>query len=126
MELKMDKVQALTAFWNSFGLPAYDDASVPDKAAFPYITFNVATDSLGNVTNLTANVWYRSTSLRDITHKVEEISKAISYSFKTLPFDGGYIYMTRGTPFAQRMDDPDDNLIKRYYINVQAEYLCAD
>lgn len=122
----MDKVQALDKFWNGFALPAYDESSVPDQAQFPYITYSVSMDSLGNVVNLHANLWYRSTSWRESTLKVEEISKDISYGFKTIPFDGGYIYITRGAPFAQRMDDPDDNLIKRYYINVQAEFLCLD
>lgn len=122
----MDKVQALTAFWNSFGIPAYDDASVPDEAQFPYITFGVSTDSLGNVVNLNASLWYRSTSWREITQKVEEISKYIGYGFRTVPFDNGYIYITRGAPFAQRMDDPNDDKVKRYYINVQAEYLCEN
>lgn len=121
----MDKVQALTNFWNSFGIPAYDETSVPDQMEFPYITFGVSTDSLGNVVNLNASIWYRSSSWRDITKKVEEISERISYGFITLPFDGGFIYLTRGTPFAQRMSDPNDDKVRRYYLNLQAEYLSA-
>ena len=34
----MDKAQSLDAFWNSFGVDAYDESSVPDEKylKFPY------------------------------------------------------------------------------------------
>lgn len=120
----MDKAQALHQFWSSFGVDAYDENSVPDNAILPYITYNVATDSLGNVVSLHADLWDKSTSWRKVTQLSEEIAQKIKqHNDYTIKFDGGYIYLCGGTPFAQRVGDPEKD-IKRIYINVQAEYLC--
>ena len=118
----MDKVQTLVKFWNSFDIPAYDENSVPDKAEPPYITFNVVTDNLGHVVNLYGNIWYKSASWRDAERKALQIAKYIGYGHRTMKVDEGILYITRGTPFSQRMADTDDR-IKRIYINLQVEYL---
>lgn len=121
----MNKETALHNFWNSFGVDAYDETSVPDKATFPYITYNMATDSLGNVVPLHAQLWYKSNSWLGVTALKDAIAARITgENYETVKFDGGYIYIAGGTPFAQRIDDENDT-IKRIYINAQAEFLCA-
>lgn len=122
----MDKAQALHIFWSSFGLPAYDEASVPsgdDTPQFPYITYTVATDALDGSLPLVASLWYKSTSWRDITLKSEEIALRIETMEKPIPIDTGYLWIVRGTPFAQRMAEPDDNTIRRILLNIVAEFL---
>lgn len=122
----MDKVQALDKFWNSFGIPAYDENSVPDDAKLPYITYNVVMDNLDNVVNMYASIWYRSTSWREVTLKACEIGKHIVEMYPpSIPFDDGRLYIARGNPFAQRLSDPSDNMIRRIYLNIQVEYLSA-
>lgn len=125
----MDKEQALHQFWSSFGLTAYDENTVPDDALTinkgKYLTYNVATASLDEPTPLYANLWYKSSSWAEITVKANEIAGAIGRGGAIVPFDGGYIWICRGTPFSQRMPD-DDDTIRRIYINVMAEYLSAD
>lgn len=118
----MDKEQAIHNFWSSFGLTAYDVNTVPDKAQTPYITYEVSVDNVGNPVLLTGSIWYRSISWEEITKKKDEISEAIGYGHKTIKVDGGYLYITRGTPFAQRMSDNDDS-IRRIYINLMVEFL---
>jgi hypothetical protein len=125
----MDKEQALHQFWSSFGLTAYDENTVPDDAMTTnngkYLTYNVATASLGEPTPLYANLWYKSSSWAEITVKANEMSEAIGRGGAIVPFDGGKIWICRGTPFTQRMPD-DDDTIRRIYINVMAEFLSAD
>lgn len=125
----MDKEQALHQFWSSFGLTAYDENTVPDNALTTnggkYLTYNVATASLDEPTPLYANLWYKSSSWAEITVKANEIAEAIGRGGAIVPFDGGKIWICRGTPFSQRMPD-DDDTIRRIYINVMAEYLSAD
>jgi hypothetical protein len=41
---------------------------------------------------------------------------------KTIPLDVGYLYLTRGNPFAQRMAD-DDDTVRRIYLVIMVEYL---
>ena len=122
----MDKAQALHHFWSSFGLPAYDVTTVPDDAKPPYITYNVATDSLDRVLPLSGTLWYRSTSWSEISAKAEEIADAIArQGFVIYPVDGGYLWIVKGTPFAQRLREENDDQLRRIYINITAEYLTA-
>lgn len=122
----MDKAQALQTFWESFGIPAYEQTTVPESATMPYITYSVSTDSLGNVVNMYASVWYHSTSWKDISEKTEQIARYIvGMNPPSIKFDGGRLYIAKGTPFAQRMADPNDDMIRRMYLNIQAEYLSA-
>lgn len=122
----MTKAAAIYQFWNSFGLTAYEENSVPDEAAFPYITYQLVTDSFDREIPLTASLWYRSESWAGINAKAEEISQKISRGGKIIPCDGGAIWLKRGQPFAQNMGDESDNLIKRKYLNITAEFMTAD
>lgn len=125
----MTKEQALHSFWSSFGLTAYEESSVPsgeNKPDLPYITYSVSTDSFGNEVALSANLWYRGTSWSAVNEKTAEISAAISSGGKLLDCDGGCIWVKRGTPFAQNMSDPMDDLIKRKYINITVEFITVN
>ena len=121
----MDKSQAIDNFWNRFGIPAYDENTVPQDAPLPRITYNVETDSLDNPVGMNASLWYRSRSWKDISKKAEEIGEYITKMFPpTIQIDGGRLYITKGSPFAQRMSDPDDS-IRRIYLSIEAENLTA-
>lgn len=118
----MDKAQALDAFWNGFGLTAYDENTVPDDAALPYITYNVLLGDWDSYTvMLNASLWYRSDKWVDISRKATEISGAIGYGGVLLTTDDGRVWLKRGSPFAQRMSDPDDS-IRRILLTVEADY----
>ncbi len=118
----MNKEQAIHDFWKSFGLPAYDESDVPDGAELPYITYSVATSSLGNVVSMTASLWYYSNSWKDITLKKDEISEAIGIGGKVIDIDNGYVWIQRGSAFAQRVSDPNRE-IRRYYLQTEVEFL---
>ena len=122
----MTKAAAIYQFWNGFGLTAYEENSVPDDASFPYITYQLVTDSFDREIPLTASLWYRSESWTAINAKTEEISQKISRGGKVISYDGGAIWLKRGQPFAQNMGDESDNLIKRKYLNITAEFMTAD
>lgn len=122
----MTKAAAIYQFWNGFDIPAYEENSVPTDATFPYITYQLVTDSFDTDVQMTASIWYRSSSWVDINAKVEEISKTISQGGKILNCDNGRIWLKRGTPFSQNMGDDTDNLIKRKYLNITAEFFTAD
>ena len=122
----MTKASALYQFWNSFGLTAYEENTVPDDAAFPYITYQLVTDSFDREIPLSASLWYRSESWTSINAKTEEISQKIRHGGKIISCDGGAIWLKRGQPFAQSMGDESDDLIKRKYLNITAEFMTAD
>ena len=122
----MTKAATIYQFWNSFGLTAYEENSVPDDATFPYITYQLVTDSFEREIPLAASIWYISESWTAINAKAEEISQKISRGGKIIPCDGGAIWLKRGQPFAQSMGDESDDLIKRKYLNITAEFMTAD
>ena len=119
----MNKSQALNQFWSQFNIPAFDENSVPDGTPFPYITYSEATDSLGNVVQLSGSIWDKSTSWERVSLKAEEIAKLLGETgYYKMKLEDGYVWFVKGTPFAQRMSDPEKD-IKRIYLNVQAEFL---
>lgn len=123
------KAATIYEFWNSFEISAYEENSVPtgeDAPEFPYITYQLVTDSLGNEVAMTASLWYRGSSWVEANAKAEEISQTIGRGGKVLKCDNGRIWIKRGTPFAQNMGDESDELIKRKYLNLTAEFITAD
>ena len=122
----MTKAAAIYQFWSSFGLTAYEENTVPTDAAFPYITYQLVTDSFDREVAAAASLWYRSESWTAINAKTEEISAHIGLGGKIIKCDGGRIWIKRGQPFAQNMGDESDDLIKRKYLNLSVEYLTAN
>lgn len=132
----MDKSQAIDLFWNSFGWTAYDEGTVPDDAKIPRITYSVVTDSIGQPVMIPASLWDRSTSWERISKKAEEIGRAVenrdyaelmNISSPTIPIDEpkGRLFFTKGSPFAQRMQEPSDSMMRRIYLNIDVEYFTA-
>lgn len=121
----MMKDSALYTFWAGFGWDAYDELSIPDDVPLPYITYESATDTFDNVLTLSGTLWYRSESWAEIEAKAQEISNALNPGFWKTPCDGGYLWITPGTPFARRMTEPTDKMIRRINIMIHAEFLTA-
>ena len=121
----MNKVQALNSFWNSFGIPAYDENTVPDDVEMPYITFEVSTGRIEDAISLSASLWYRSQSWSEITEKADEIGQALNEMPSAIKLDNGRLYLYQGSPFQMRMAEPDDAGVRRILLNVQTEFLTA-
>lgn len=129
----MDALQTLNAFWNSFGLPAYDENSVPEyvddgsgrlaKLEPPYITYEAPLDDFGRPLAQTASLWYRSSGWTDITAKEQQIADYITKGGRMIAYDGGCIWIQRGSPWAQRLSEASDKTIRRINLNVIVEYL---
>ena len=121
----MTKAAAIYQFWSGFDLTAYEENTVPTDVAFPYVTYQLVTDSFDREVAATASLWYRGESWTAINAKTEEISAHIGLGGKIIKCDGGRIWIKRGQPFAQNMGDESDDLIKRKYLNVTIEYFTA-
>ena len=119
----MTKDKALHAWFSQF-LPAYPTSNVPKDAVFPWLTYELITGSWdsGEIA-LTVNLWYYTESEAIPNDKAQELSDPIGYGGVTLPCDGGFIWLKRGSPWCQNVRDDTDKNIKRRYINVTAEYL---
>ena len=130
----MTKAAEIYQFWNSFGIKAYEENTVidadeegnPVEPTFPYITYQLVTDSFDREVAATASLWYRGESWTAINAKTEEIAQHIGLGGKIIKCDGGRIWIKRGQPFAQNMGDENDGLIKRKYLNLTFEFFTAN
>ena len=119
------KWTAINTFWNSFGIPAYDENTVPDDAEMPYITYEAATGGMDFKTPLNAHIYYKTTSWQGISDKADQIQDYISGGVG-ITYDGGRLWITERTPFAQRMaeagEGTDALTVRRILLQVDAEF----
>ncbi len=126
----MNKAQALNGFFMLFGIPAYEENSVPSDATLPYITYQLVDGFFDGELPISLSVWDINgnghSALKSVVDKGYEISAKIGRGGVFIKCDGGAIWLKRGEPFSQIMGDPDNADIKRNYINLTAEYFTAD
>ena len=112
----MNKYGAIQKFFEGFGLPAFPQQTVPtsgdEKPAYPYLTYEFYAGSDQDVVQISASLWYRTESMTGINAMTETISRAVDTA-KMIPCDAGAMIIRKGTPFAQPMGDPEDDMIKR-------------
>ena len=126
----MDKVQAIHSFWNSFGIKAYDETTVPDEMSFlntkntnknPYITYEVNIGDYGENVASAVSVWYYDDSWKNIESKVKQIDERLSNGGVQIPYDDGSIWIKKGNPYRTRVSDSND-MVRRYLVNIYIEY----
>ena len=117
------KQAAIQAFMESFGMPAYSAASVPDDARMPYITYTAPDGMWGDDdTAVQADIWMRTGSEAAANAKAAEVGARLARGGVLLACDGGAVWPKRGRPFSQPIRDVDAT-VKRRLVNIQAEYL---
>lgn len=115
----MNRFEAIYCYFSGFGLPAYEENSVPENAPLPYLTYELKTDLFGYTVNFCCSLWYRSQSWAEINAKTDEISRKTGNGGIFLQCDDGKIWLKRGSPFAVSMGD---YLIKRKILTFSAEF----
>ena len=118
----MDKWQALNSFFNSFGVAAYEVGSVPDKASFPRITYESRIGSLGDTIQIDASIWDLSNGWAKVDRIANDIERTIN-GMGCPQIDGGRYRVYKGTPYAQRMSEPDNDNIRRTVLHINFEFL---
>ena len=123
----MDKDQAQVSFWEeiaeNLGIEAYQEGSVPGDAQLPYLTYSVANGEIGHIIPVAPSLWDRSESWMRVSKMGQSVYDQIGYGGKIVPLERGYMYVYRGDIFSERMLDPEDDKIKRIYMNLNIEFL---
>lgn len=118
----MNKYEVIHSFWNSFGIPAYEENTIPKAAALPYITYELQTDNFeGNQVALSAHIWDKSNSWKYLNGKTEEIAEALKNA--RLKCDSGYIMLYAGSPFSNNSVSELDSTVKGKYLNITADFI---
>ncbi|MDE6834981.1 MAG: hypothetical protein K2J39_12170 [Ruminococcus sp.] len=115
----MNRFEAIYRYFSGFGLPAYEENSVPETAELPYLTYELKTDSFGYTVNFSCSLWYLSKSWVEINAKTSEISRKTADGGIFLTTEDGKIWLRRGNPFAVSMGDDS---VKRKILNFSAEF----
>lgn len=126
----MDNFQAIQAFWEMFGVDAYDEQTTFDEGdlpAFPHITYESFSGTWESARTMSAHLWNRQQngSWAWIKQKAEEIKKTIGNGI-VLHVDDGVMWfrIPEYTPFAQVIrSGSDDVKIQRIFLNVEVEFL---
>ena len=106
---------AIKTFFSSFGLPAYQEGTVPDDVTLPYIVFSLSSPEWNQKASMYAMVWDRTKSNAGITRIADQITAAIGER-KKIPLDGaGYLVIWPETPLIQIQVDGD---FRYAYINL--------
>ena len=103
----------LKEFWNSFGIPAYVEFTIPEEAELPYITYELVKPDWAEQAPYYARLWYRDTLMTNIMAKADEISNRIGSGIR-LEKNGTYIYLFKDSNFFQflpnEIEDPTQKL----------------
>jgi len=119
------KASAVYSFLSGFGIPAYATTAVPDDAAMPYLTYDLSTGAWGDGdVSMLVNLWYYGDSEKPANDKAQEISDAIGLGGSMVSYNGGGMWIKRGTPFCQSISD--EPKVKRRYINIDIEFISND
>lgn len=128
----MNKFEVQQVYWESFGLLAFNEQTVPDNVPDaitgdmiplrpPYITYEPVSGSLDGQMTATARVWFRGTSWAPIMGMVTQMEKTFD---RTIPFDGGVMKVRKPlSNFAQPMSDPNDEQLRTIVLNAEIEFL---
>lgn len=119
----MDKQQAIHAFWAGFGLPAYDETSVPDNAELPYITHESAVSDFDRPVAQSASIWMRATSWNTLVAYENAISEVFTRGGVIIHYDGGAAILRKGSPWSQRLTSENDDTVRRIFLNYEVEYI---
>ena len=107
----IDIMEALLAFWNQFGVPAYAEDMVPDDAKLPYIRYSVAKAPAMDATIMTAYNYHNARLMGNVERArlAEQIAEAIPEKGVKLPMDnGGFLVLYRNSDFQTPYKDSED------------------
>ena len=104
-----EAVAALQTFLEGFGVPAYDENSVPGNAVLPYLTYTPVITDWRSSALLMVRLWDYpgpDQSADRLYGIVDKISEAVGEGIR-IPAGEGYITLYKGTPWAQPQPTPE-------------------
>ena len=122
----MKKWEAIYSFFSSFGIPAYEENSVPsgsDKPSFPYIVYEMQQGGFDaeNDIALAFSIIDKYDSFVPSYELADTIASTIGNGLP-IEIDDGYVKIAQGRPWAETQRDPEDDTIRRLYSIVWVTY----
>ena len=119
----MDKWEAQYAFWSQFGIPAYEENSVPtgdDRPSYPYLTYQAVDAPFNEDVPTTASIWTKDYSWAEADGLANAVMTALKNGGYVQFYTGGMVWYTIDQ--IQAMGDTEDDTIKRKVLNMTAHF----
>jgi hypothetical protein len=117
---------AIHAWLNDF-MTMYAVTATPDDVTYPYGTYSIPQGSLDSGTmSGTITLWFYTESEAEPNEAAQALSKRIGRGGVTIPFDGGYAWITRGTNWCQPITDEVSPSVKGRYLQINIQYFTED
>lgn len=126
----MTKQEALQYFWSRHA-KAFEETDVPDydpsdpntpNVSEGYITYQKIEGEFESPVGCTGSIYHRSPSWKGVEQIKNSISDDLKRGGMIIPVEGGKVWITKGSPFAQSMDDSDRS-VRRLVINLMVEFM---
>ena len=119
----MTQEAALFNFFNSFGLTAYPNISVPDDAKYPYITYPVMSGNWTDTSFPSVYIYTKNAKVTDLTAYVRLFSDRLKNGGETVECDNGMLWITTGNPLVNYLTDATDETVRFAVLNLNVEHI---
>ena len=102
---------------DTLGVDVWVEDSVPINSKFPYTTFTLANEAFTTEGLIQVRVFTENRSIKEVVGLSDKLEKAIGEAGTLLRNGRGYIWLYKGSPFAQLEPTLEENL-KTVYINL--------
>jgi len=116
----MEELQkSIFEFFSQFGIPVFIDGYAKNSDQMPYITFNFSSPEFFDEMLMSARIWSRSSSFREVLNISDRIRNSISNLGAILKLDNdkGAVILYRESPFFQYQNS-DEQIIKIGYLKM--------
>lgn len=117
-----DISKTLFNFFNSLGYEVYLEGQVLDNAKFPYIIISYQLEDFGADSLIQGQIKDRNESRENVNKVSDELINLIDNGIKIKTNDSGYLYLRRGSPFIQPINDIEGFQVNYFNIIMKSFY----
>lgn len=115
--------KTLFSFFNSLGYEVYLEGQISESAKFPYITLSYQLEDFGVDSLIQGQIWDKSYSRETVNRISDELFSVIQNGIKIRTTDNeGYLYLRRGSPFIQPINDIEGLQVNYFNIIMKSFY----
>ena len=115
--------KTLFSFFNSLGYEVYLEGQISESAKFPYITLSYQLEDFGVDSLIQGQIWDKSYSRETVNRISDELLSVIQNGIKVRTTDNeGYLYLRRGSPFIQPINDIEGLQVNYFNIIMKSFY----
>lgn len=115
--------KTLFSFFNSLGYEVYLEGQISESAKFPYIIISYQLEEFGVDSLIQGQIRDKSYSRETVNRISDELLSVIQNGIKIRTTDNeGYLYLRRGSPFIQPINDIEGLQVNYFNIIMKSFY----